>query len=180
MTGTRSVDLSKIGLVAFTARTQMTADAAGTLAALASCGFQNAEFSGSAGNFYGKSAAQLAPVAAAVDIDVPSLGVSQANLENNLDAVIAEAHAIGAEYVRISGSSRWTLADYSKTAAILNEVGAKLKPEASRSRTTTTGTNSRPRRTASRATTCSSAKPIPSWSRWSSTCTGRRVSGRTQ
>lgn len=129
VTGTRSVDMSKIGLVAFTARTQMTADAAGTLAALASCGFQNAEFSGSAGNFYGKSAAQLAPLAAAAGIDVQSLGVSQSNLENNLDAVIAEAHAIGAEYVRISGSSRWTLADYSNTAAILNEVGAKLKPE---------------------------------------------------
>lgn len=129
VTGTRSVDLSKIGLVAFTARTQMTQDAEGTLAALAACGFQNAEFSGSAGNFYGRTAADLAPLTDAVGIEVPSLGVSQANLANNLDLVVAEAKAIGAEYVRISGSSRWTMADYSATAAFLNEVGAKLKAE---------------------------------------------------
>jgi sugar phosphate isomerase/epimerase len=129
VTGTRSVDLSKIGLVAFTARSQMTADAEGTLAALAKCGFQNAEFSGSAGNFYGKSAAALQPLSDAVGINVPSLGVSVGNLQNDLDLVIAEAKAIGAEYVRISGSSRWTMEDYSATAAFLNEVGAKLKAE---------------------------------------------------
>ena len=129
VTATRSVDLSKIGLVGYTVRAQMPADPGGTLATLVDCGFQNVEFSGSAGNFYGKTAAQLAPLADAAGINVPSLGVSQANLENNLDTVIAEAHAIGAEYVRISGSSRWTLADYSNTAAILNEVGAKLKAE---------------------------------------------------
>jgi sugar phosphate isomerase/epimerase len=129
VTGTREVDLGKIGLVAFTARTEMTADAEGTLAALAKCGFQNAEFSGSAGNFYGKSAAALQPLSNAVGISVPSLGVSVSNLQNDLDLVIAEAHAIGAEYVRISGSNRWTMADYSATAAFLNEVGAKLKAE---------------------------------------------------
>lgn len=129
VTGTRAVDLTRIGLVAFTARTQMTADAEGTLAALAKCGFQNAEFSGSAGNFYGRTAAELQPLSDAVGIDVPSLGVSVSNLQNDLDLVIAEAHAIGAEYVRISGSSRWTMADYSATAAFLNEVGAKLKAE---------------------------------------------------
>jgi sugar phosphate isomerase/epimerase len=127
VTGTRAVDTSRIGLVGYTVRATMPSDTEGTLAALAACGFQNMEPSGSAGNFYGYSAAQLAPLTDAAGIAVPSLGVSQSNLENNLDLVIAEAHAIGAEYVRISGSNRWTLADYSRTAAILNEVGAKLK-----------------------------------------------------
>ena len=127
VTGTRSVDLSRVGLVGYTVRATMPSDAEGTLAALAGCGFQNMEPSGAVGSFYGYTAAELAPLTESAGIAVPSLGVSQSNLENDLDGVIAEAQAIGAEYVRISGSSRWTLADYSRTAAVLNEVGAKLK-----------------------------------------------------
>ncbi|MFD2793079.1 sugar phosphate isomerase/epimerase family protein [Promicromonospora vindobonensis] len=127
VTGTRSVDLSKIGLVGFTVRATMPTDAEGTLAALAECGFQNIEPSGRVGNFYGYTSAELAPLTDAAGLAVPSLGVSQSDLENNIDGVIAEAQAIGAEYVRISGSGSWTLADYSRTAAILNEVGATLK-----------------------------------------------------
>lgn len=127
VTGTRSVDLSRIGLVGFTVRATMPTDAEGTLAALAECGFQNMEPSGRVGNFYGYTSAELAPLTDAAGLTVPSIGVSQSNLENDLEGVIAEARAIGAEYVRISGSSSWTLADYSRTAAVLNEVGATLK-----------------------------------------------------
>lgn len=127
VTGTRSVDLSRIGLVGFTVRATMPTDAEGTLAALAGCGFQNIEPSGRVGNFYGYTSAELAPLTDAAGLAVPSIGVSQSDLENNLDGVIAEAQAIGAQYVRISGSSSWTLADYSRTAAVLNEVGATLQ-----------------------------------------------------
>lgn len=127
VTGTRSVDLGRIGLVGFTVRATMPTDAEGTLAALAGCGFQNIEPSGRVGNFYGYTSAELAPLTDAAGLAVPSIGVSQSDLENNLDGVIAEAQAIGAQYVRISGSSSWTLADYSRTAAVLNEVGATLQ-----------------------------------------------------
>lgn len=129
VTGHRSVDLSAIGLVGYTVRATMPTDAEGTLAALAECGFQNIEPSGSAGNFYGYSAAGLAPLTDAAGLEVPSLGVSLSNLENDVDLVAAEAHAIGARYVRISGSGSWTLADYSRTAAILNEAGEALAAE---------------------------------------------------
>lgn len=129
VTGRRSVDLSAIGLVGYTVRATMPTDADGTLSALAACGFQNMEPSGSAGNFYGYSAAELAPHTREVGIDVPSLGVSLSDLQGDLSLVVAEAHAIGARYVRISGSSSWTLADYSETAAILNEAGARLRSE---------------------------------------------------
>ena len=127
VTGTRSVDLSRIGLVGFTVRATMPTDTEGTLAALAECGFQNMEPSGRVGNFYGYTSAELAPLTDAAGLAVPSIGVSQSDLENDIEGVIAEAQAIGAEYVRISGSSSWTLADYSRTAAVLNEVGATLK-----------------------------------------------------
>ncbi|WP_369372165.1 sugar phosphate isomerase/epimerase family protein [Promicromonospora sp. Populi] len=129
VTGRRSVDLSRIGLVGYTVRATMPTDAEGTLSALAACGFQNIEPSGSAGNFYGYSAAELAPLTEEAGFDVPSLGVSLSNLQNDLDLVVSEAHAIGARYVRISGSGDWTLADYSRIAAILNEVGERLAAE---------------------------------------------------
>ncbi|MFI2365175.1 sugar phosphate isomerase/epimerase family protein [Promicromonospora sp. NPDC019610] len=129
VTGSRSVDLSAIGLVGYTVRATMPTDAAGTLGALAECGFRNIEPSGSAGNFYGYSAAGLAPLTDAAGLEVPSLGVSLSNLQNDVDLVAAEAHAIGAEYVRVSGSGSWTLADYSRTAAILNEAGEALAAE---------------------------------------------------
>lgn len=129
VTGSRSVDLSRIGLVGYTVRATMPTDAEGTLGALAECGFQNMEPSGAAGNFYGYSAAELAPLTDAAGIAVPSLGVSLSNLQNDVDLVAAEAHAIGARYVRVSGSGSWTLADYSRTAAILNEAGEALAAE---------------------------------------------------
>ncbi|MFD6139568.1 sugar phosphate isomerase/epimerase family protein [Promicromonospora sp. NPDC060271] len=129
VTGDRSVDLSSIGLVGYTVRATMPTDAAGTLAALAACGFRNIEPSGAAGNFYGYSAAELAPLTDAAGLEVPSLGVSLSNLRDDVDLVAAEAHAIGARYVRVSGSGSWTLADYSRTAAILNEAGERLSAE---------------------------------------------------
>lgn len=129
VTGERSVDLSTIGLVGYTVRATMPTDAAGTLGALAACGFRNIEPSGSAGSFYGYSAAELAPLTDDAGLEVPSLGVSLSNLQNDVDLVIAEAQAIGATYVRVSGSGSWTLADYSRTAAILNEAGEALGAE---------------------------------------------------
>src|SRR5690606_20210063 len=104
VTGRRSVDLSAIGLVGYTVRATMPADAAGTLGALAACGFRNIEPSGSAGNFYGYTAAELAPLTRDAGLTVPSLGVSLGNLQDDVELVAAEAHAIGARYVRVSGS----------------------------------------------------------------------------
>jgi sugar phosphate isomerase/epimerase len=129
VTGERSVDLSTIGLVGYTVRATMPTDAEKTLATLAGCGFRNIEPSGSAGNFYGYTAAELAPLTDEAGLEVPSLGVSLSNLQNDVDLVVAEARAIGARYVRISGSSSWTLADYSRTATILNEAGEALSAE---------------------------------------------------
>lgn len=127
VTGTRAVDLDRIGLVGFTVRADMPDAPAETLATLASCGFRNIEPSGRVGNFYGMKAAELAPFTEAAGLQVPSLGVSLDNLANDLDGVIAEADAIGATYVRASGSGSWdSLEDYSETAALLNRVGEQL------------------------------------------------------
>ncbi|MGS2617758.1 sugar phosphate isomerase/epimerase family protein [Micromonospora sp. LZ34] len=127
--GSREVDQSKIGLVGYTVRATMPSAPEATLGALANCGYQNIEPSGSVGNFYGTTAAQLAPLVRGAGLQAPSLGVSLSNLENNLAGVIADANAMGAKYVRISGSGSWTIERYAQVADILNRVGAQLKAE---------------------------------------------------
>ncbi|MEE6288190.1 TIM barrel protein [Georgenia sp. MJ173] len=120
----------QIGLVLFTTRTQMAEDPQGTLNALAQCGFTNAEPSGGAGNFYGLTGAELAPMAEEAGINVRSIGVSLGNLTDDLDLVIAEAEALGAKYVRLSGSGSWdTLADYAEAAATLDPIAEALAAE---------------------------------------------------
>ncbi|MGI5521633.1 sugar phosphate isomerase/epimerase family protein [Micromonospora sp. CA-259024] len=125
--GTRAVPDDRIGLVLYTVRATMPAAPEATLAALAACGYRNAEPSGAVNNFYGKRAAALAPLVADAGLSVPSIGIGLGDLQNNLDGVIADARAFGAKYVRISGSGSWTLDDYSEIAATLNAVGAELK-----------------------------------------------------
>ena len=128
----RSVDLSRIGLVSGTAGTidgaTLTNNPAVNLTGLASCGFQNIEFSGAVGRYHGHSAETLAPLASSVGIDVPSIGVSLNDLKTNLAGVISDAKTYGASYARFSPPSNWTLADFSREAAILNEIGAQLAP----------------------------------------------------
>ncbi|MEV1328572.1 sugar phosphate isomerase/epimerase [Micromonospora costi] len=126
-TGTRALPDTRIGLVLYTVRATMPSAPEATLAALASCGYRNAEPSGAVDNFYGRTATGLAPVVADAGLSVPSIGIGLGDLQNNLDGVIANARAFGARYVRISGSGSWGLDDYSEVAATLNAVGARLK-----------------------------------------------------
>ncbi|MFI2651247.1 sugar phosphate isomerase/epimerase family protein [Micromonospora fulviviridis] len=125
--GNRAVPDDRIGLVLYTVRATMPTAPEATLAALAACGYRNAEPSGGVHNFYGKRAEALAPLVADAGLSVPSIGIGLGDLRNNLDGVIANARAFGAKYVRISGSGSWTLDDYSAVAATLNAVGAELK-----------------------------------------------------
>ncbi|MEU0155743.1 sugar phosphate isomerase/epimerase family protein [Micromonospora fulviviridis] len=125
--GNRAVPDDRIGLVLYTVRATMPTAPEATLAALAACGYRNAEPSGAVNNFYGKRAEALAPLVADAGLSVPSIGIGLGDLRNNLDGVIANSRAFGAKYVRISGSGSWTLDDYSEVAATLNAVGAELK-----------------------------------------------------
>ncbi|MGY0002427.1 sugar phosphate isomerase/epimerase family protein [Micromonospora sp. I033] len=125
--GTRAVPDDRIGLVLYTVRATMSTAPEATLAALAACGYRNAEPSGAVNNFYGRRADALAPLVAGAGLSVPSIGIGLGDLRNNLAGVIADARAFGAKYVRISGSGSWGLDDYSEVAATLNAVGAELK-----------------------------------------------------
>ncbi len=132
------IPLDRIGVVAFTAREQITADAEGTIKALAECGIKNFEFSFSkldaeVPSFLGVEVPTIKQYAEEFGFNVPSLGVSIADLTDRLDVVISSAKDLGASYVRISGSQN--LDDkapaeyYSWVANLLNEAGAALKAE---------------------------------------------------
>ncbi len=117
----------RIGVVLFTTREQMAEDPQGTLNALSQCGIQNVEPSGSAGNFYGLTGAELAPLTEEAGLNVPSIGVSVSNLTDDLDLVIEEAEALGASYARFSGPRDWdTIEDYYAGAETFDAIAEEL------------------------------------------------------
>ena len=123
----RQVPLDKIGLVGYTVRAQMPApNTEATLAALAGCGYRNMEPSG---DLYGYSAAQLGQLIADAGMRSPSVGLGN-NVLNDVDSLIAQAQALGATYVRFSGSASWDLDDYHDFAALLNQAGKRAWEEA--------------------------------------------------
>jgi sugar phosphate isomerase/epimerase len=132
------IPLDRIGVVAFTAREQITADAEGTIKALAECGIKNFEFSFSkldadVPSFLGVEVPTLKQYAEEFDFNIPSLGISAADLRDRLDVVVSTSKELGARFVRISGGFELegqAPADYyTSLAALLNEAGAALKAE---------------------------------------------------
>lgn len=131
------IPVDRIGLVAFTIREQIAEDARGTIEAVAACGIENIEFSGSnlegdVATFQGIEVTQIAEFADEFGFSVPSLGVSADDLRNRLDKVIEAANAVEASFVRISGTrpaegAAQTEADYTAFVELLDEVGPPLK-----------------------------------------------------
>ncbi|ADO44090.1 sugar phosphate isomerase/epimerase family protein [Ketogulonicigenium vulgare] len=130
------IPVDRIGLVAFTIRDQIAADARGAVEAVAACGIPNIEFSfsnfdGGVASFQGIPVSDIVTMSSELGFAVPSLGVSGADLTDRLDQVIAAAQAVGASYVRISGArpaegATQTEAEYLAFAEILNNAGGPL------------------------------------------------------
>lgn len=123
---TRPLDLERIGVVLYTVRDTMASDPAGTLGALARCDVPIVEPSGRVDDLYGSRPAALAGLIEKAGLAVPSLGVTLNDLRTRLGSVVAAAEALGADYVRVSGSEAWELGDYVEVAAELNDLGADL------------------------------------------------------
>lgn len=130
------IPMDRIGLVGFTIREQMFEDVRETIAAVTSCGIRNIEFSmadlkGGVPSFQGSPVAELATLSEEFGFDVPSLGVSAADLDQRIDKVIAAAQALGASYVRISGNFpqdgvTFPREEYLELARILNASSGPL------------------------------------------------------
>ena len=123
----RAVPDEKIGVVGYTVRDTMPApDTEATLQARAACGYRNIEPSS---GLYGYTGAELGALITDAGMRAPSVGLSLDQLENDIDGTIATAKALGASYVRVSGSGSWDLEGYAQAAEILDEAGAVAQQE---------------------------------------------------
>jgi sugar phosphate isomerase/epimerase len=85
------------GVVSYTYRDDLGKDVPGTLDKIKAAGITDIEFSG----LFGKTPDQLRALLDARGMRCPSIGVGYGDLEKNMDKVIAQAKALGAEFVRI-------------------------------------------------------------------------------
>lgn len=124
------IPVDRIGLVAFTIRDQIGENAAETLAAVAECGIENIEFSGSVAAFQGLEPAAIKGFADEYGFNVPSLGIRDTDLTERFDQVIEATQLVGASYVRISPSRPEDGVDrvqyYTAIAELMNEFAPRL------------------------------------------------------
>jgi sugar phosphate isomerase/epimerase len=115
--------LGAIGIQAYTVRSLMQRDVAGTLAALAAIGYREVELAG----FYGKTAAEMRRALDNAHLTAPSGHV--AVLTSDWDTLIADAKTIGQQYIVcpfIDEKDR-TVGGYKRIAARFNEFGEKTQ-----------------------------------------------------
>lgn len=120
-----AVPPEQIGVVGYTLRTQIGEDPLATLTATKNCGIVNYEFSGSVAALQGKPPAELKAVADQLDLNVPSLGVSEADLRDRVEEVRTTANLFGAKIVRISGNGNEP-AVFERIAEVMNTAGQAL------------------------------------------------------
>jgi sugar phosphate isomerase/epimerase len=116
------------GAVSYTFRQDLAKDVPGTLDKIKGMGITNMEFS----SYFGQTPEQLRALLDARGMRCTSIGVGYGDLVKNPDKVIAQAKALGAEFVRIGsiphpGNFNDLTADVVKQAAIdFNIFGKKL------------------------------------------------------
>ena len=118
--GERSLDT--IGVQLYTVRTLMEKDFEGTLEAIAEIGFHQVEFF----NYYGRQPRQVRQILDRLGLESPAAHFSSQALEDNPDAVIETAQAIGHRYVilpSIPHEDRSSIARYRAWADLCNTVG---------------------------------------------------------
>ncbi|MDB5002828.1 MAG: Xylose isomerase protein barrel [Mucilaginibacter sp.] len=116
------------GVVSYSYRNDLAKDVPGTLDKIKSVGITNIEFSG----LFGQTPEQLRALLDARGMRCTSIGVGYGDLDKHMDKVIAQAKALGAEFVRIGsiphpGNFQDLHADVVKQAAIdFNKFGKTL------------------------------------------------------
>lgn len=116
------------GAVSYTFRDDLAKDVPGTLDKIKAMGITNMEFSG----LFKQTPEQLRALLDARGMRCTSLGVGYGDLLKNPDRVIAQAKALGAEFIRVAsiphpGDFKNLTADVVKQAAIdFNTFGKKL------------------------------------------------------
>ena len=110
----------------WTYRRELAKDLPGTLAMIRGMGFTDVETA----SFYGRTAVEFRRILDEKGLSCSSYITGYTRLQNEMDAVIGEAKALGARYVLTAGIPRkgdLTLAVARKAASDFNDWGAKLK-----------------------------------------------------
>lgn len=114
-----------ISLQLYTVRDQLAQDELGTLERISAIGYEGVEIG------YGSSEAFL-DKCVELSLEITGLHVPLDALQNDLDGVIAYAKKIGNEFVILSWlpeDYRGDLGTWTKTAALLSEIGAELREQ---------------------------------------------------
>jgi sugar phosphate isomerase/epimerase len=120
--------IARIGVQLYTVRDQMERDVAGTIAQVARLGYDEVEFAG----YYDTEPAQVRALLDRVGLAAPAAHIGYEQLQNDLDATIAVAKAIGHRYLVVSylaEAQRGGLDAYRRHAAFFNQAGQRLRDE---------------------------------------------------
>lgn len=119
--------LGDIGVQLYTFRTEMLADARGTLKQIASLGFKQIESAGSnKGHYYGLTPKEIKQVCADLGMKISS---GHVHIDDKWKQTMDEAAETGQEYLICSSmpSSGQTIDNYKKTAEVFNKAGEDCK-----------------------------------------------------
>jgi len=121
-----STKLSRIGIQLYTARSQATADLAGTLAQLAKIGYKEIEFAG----YYKHPAVEVRDILNQNGLTAPSAHIAIEAVETNPAQTFADAKTVGHEWITapsLPRGAKVTVDDWKGVADRFNKAGAACK-----------------------------------------------------
>ena len=124
----KKIFTQKPGMVSYTYRKSLAANAAATLDTIKALGITDMEFS----NLFGKTAADLRKLLDERGMTCSSFGVGYPDLQNKLAEVGNNAKTLGAKYVRVAWvphKGPFTLEMAKQTVADFNNFGKQLKDQ---------------------------------------------------
>ena len=118
---------TNIGVQFYSFRNQFKTDVPGTMEKISQMGLKIIE----GGGTYGMPMNEYKKLLAKNDLKIVSIGVDFGKLDGDLDSVIAEAKAVGAEYVVCfwipHNGNDFTIGDVNKAIAVFNKAGKTLQ-----------------------------------------------------
>jgi sugar phosphate isomerase/epimerase len=122
----RTRKLGPIGIQLYTVRSQMRADMAGTLAAIAKIGYKEVEFAG----FFGRPATEVKAMLTANNLSAPSAHVGYDELVANWDRVFDDASTLGFQFLTVPSPpnrTASTVAAWQRVADNFSAAGERAK-----------------------------------------------------
>lgn len=121
-----AASIERIGVQLYTVRTAMTADMAGTLAAVAKPGYREVEFAG----YFGHAPAEVRTMLDDNGLTAPSTHLGLDDVRLRFDSVAETAKVVGHRYLTVASLDMRTIRtvdDWKRVADSFNEAGGRAK-----------------------------------------------------